>query len=185
MTDSDAIRPTPGLGKSTILFTVNSTVRIQAPPKHVFSVITDFPAYSTWNSDTPEMTLQGPDPSAALKKGSTATMKVIMSDQNKTYDIPIEILQLESPTADGIYTLGWRGKMLPSWFATSERVQEIRPVDDDPNVCEVHNWESMAGWGAYVFKYIMGIPAQMKKFNAKYLDELKSRAESTWSPSLS
>lgn len=73
--------------------------------------------------------------------------------------------------------------MLPAWFATSERMQTITPLKDDPNACEVKNWESMAGWGAYIFKYIMGVPTQMKDFNMRYAEDLKARAESTWRPS--
>lgn len=175
-TDFDDIRETPSLKATSILFTAGARIQINTPAAHAFQTITDFPTYSQWNHDTPSMHLQTPAP---LQTGSTLQMKTIMVDQGKAYDIPVEILRLDAPGPDDVYGIAWRGMMMPRWFAVSERVQEVRSVPGEPGRCEVVTWESMAGWGAYPFKYVMGIPGQLKGFNRRYLESLKERAEKT------
>lgn len=76
------------------------------------------------------------------------------------------------------HTLAWRASYLPSWFAVAERVQTVRSLEDGQS-CEIRNWESMSGWGAYLLKYLLGVPKQLDAANLKYVQELKSFAESS------
>lgn len=64
----------------------------------------------------------------------------------------------------------------------AERVHIVKVVaegqsDNGDQSCEVRQWESMSGWGAYVLKYVMGVPKQLDEANLKYIQELKEFAE--------
>lgn len=76
-----------------------------------------------------------------------------------------------------MHRLTWRSKLLPSWASTAEHVQEVTPVEGIDQACQVRHWESMSGPAAYVFKYVMGVPAQLNESNVKYLDTLKAYVE--------
>lgn len=66
---------------------------------------------------------------------------------------------------------------MPAWFAVAERVQTVTPIGDDDSRCEVRQWESTSGWGAYILKYLMGIETQLREVNLTYVRELKDWAE--------
>lgn len=74
------------------------------------------------------------------------------------------------------YTLSWRGMLLPTWAGIAERVQIVTPTADG-KACEVKQWESMAGWATYIFKYAMGVPKQLDDSNLRYSEDLKAYAE--------
>lgn len=99
-----------------------------------------------------------------------------MEAQNKTYDIPIEILQVEEGDgSDGSHILAWKSLLLSSWFARAERVQVVSPVDGE--MCELRQWESMSGWGVYLLKWVLGIEKHLIEANVRYAEELKGFVE--------
>jgi hypothetical protein len=65
---------------------------------------------------------------------------------------------------------------MPSWFAVAERMQTVKPAPGNPQACEVKQWETMSGWGAYVLKWVMGIEKELGKNNVRYLEDLEKWA---------
>jgi hypothetical protein len=89
----------------------------------------------------------------------------------------LQILRLERTPQK--YALAWRGMLMPTWVGIAERVQEVTPLGDG-KACTVKQWESMAGWVTYIFRYAMGIPQQLNEGNLRYLNSLKAHAESLY-----
>ncbi|KAI1839682.1 hypothetical protein JX266_014109 [Neoarthrinium moseri] len=99
-----------------------------------------------------------------------------MEAQNRQYEIPAEILELEYKPQQ--YKLAWRGKLLPDWAGKAERVQIVTPVEgSNYQQSQLKQWESMSGAASYVFKYVMGIPEQLANSNLLYSNDVKKRAE--------
>ncbi|KAI1877816.1 hypothetical protein JX265_003824 [Neoarthrinium moseri] len=167
------VMETPTLTKQQIVFTVGSTVTIDAPADKVFAIIMSFDKYGEWNTWCPKFEFKdGERPEV----GSTGTMHVNMEAQNRQYEIPAEILELEYEPQQ--YKLSWRGKLLPAWAGKAERVQIVTPVEGSNNQqSQLKQWESMSGFASYVFKHIMGIPKQLADSNALYSNDIKKHAE--------
>ena len=72
--------------------------------------------------------------------------------------------------------LSWRANHLPSWFAVAEKVQTVKPVPGNAQACEVKQWETMSGWGAYVYNWIWGWEGELGRMGVQYLEDLKKRA---------
>ncbi|CAL5871007.1 uncharacterized protein PFLUO_LOCUS5249 [Penicillium psychrofluorescens] len=164
---------TPSQPAGSGLFTSGATVSIDAPASVVFDIITSYSRYSEWNTWTPTLAFEDADGNVAA--GAEGRLKTIMKAQNRAYDIPIEILELDRTSET--HKLAWRSKLLPGWAATAERVQTVTPVSGNDGACEVKTWETMSGPAAYVFKYLMGVPKQLNESNVNYLAELKTYAE--------
>lgn len=100
-----------------------------------------------------------------------------MEAQNRDYDIPIEILNCSYPVGGSgtSYALSWKSLLMPSWFATAERVQSVSPIDSE--TCELRQWESMSGWGVYLLKWLLGVEKQLTEANVKYAQELAQFVE--------
>ena len=165
------ITETPTLNKTQIVFTAGSTVMIDAPAEKVFKVITDVKRYSEWNTWCPKFELQEGEES--LKVGTIGKMHVYMKEQDRTFTIPEEILELQNNAEE--YKLSWRGGLLPSWAGKAERVQTVKPISKEQ--CQFKQWESMSGISSYIFKYLMGIPNQLANSNIIYSNDVKKRAE--------
>jgi hypothetical protein len=156
--------------ESSIVLTSGSTLRIKAPAKAVFEAILDTKSYETWNTWSPKLEF----PNGRIEEvGSTGTLQVKMSGQNRTFAIPVKVLDISS--SPDRYALSWRGQMLPAWFGISERVQSIVPISKDE--CELRQWESMSGWGVYLLKWIMGVQKSLDEGNITFADDLKAYAE--------
>lgn len=115
-----------------------------------------------------------------------------MEAQNREYDVPIEILEASDasyPSTSsnveslGCYAIAWKSLLMPSWFATAERVQVVSPVardrskGEEEEMCELRQWESMSGWGVYLLKWVLGIEKQLVEANVKYAEELAQFVE--------
>lgn len=112
-----------------------------------------------------------------------------MEAQDRDYDIPVEILESSRPLSDtsddstnlfvsASLVLAWKSLLMPSWFATAERVQIVSPIvlkhadGTEGEICELRQWESMSGWGVYLLKWVLGIEKQLMEANLKYAEEL-------------
>jgi hypothetical protein len=156
--------------ESAILLTSGSTVRIKAPAKAVFEAILDTKNYETWNTWSPKLDF----PNGRIDEvESTGILQVTMSGQNRTYAVPVKILDITS--SPDRYALSWRGQMLPEWFGISERVQSVIPISEDE--CELRQWESMSGWGIYLLKYLLGVQKSLDEGNIIFANDLKAHAE--------
>lgn len=203
MTSITTIQETPGLRASSIVFTSGSSIEINAPAAEVFNIICRGKDYNKWCSWTPQLDFEDL-PADGVKIGTKGTLTCWMDAQKKEYKIPVTVrvssnrISLPSYRIDGLLiciaqitacdppttggsrspgTFAWQASLMPSWFAVAERVQTVTPVGDDNLKCEVRQWESTSGWGAYILKYVMGIEAQLREVNLTYVRELKDWAE--------
>ena len=85
-----------------------------------------------------------------------------------------QIVKLE--IASHRHVMAFRGLLLPSWFAVVERVHTVVSSTNGKS-CEVTSWESMGGWGAYVLKYLLSAPLQVRDANVKFAYDLALFAE--------
>lgn len=176
-----------------MVLTTGSTIRIKAPASKVFDAILDTASWSKWNSWTTPLTFaQG---QSIRTPGSRGTLHTRMEAQNRDYDIPVEILEVSDPTdptsssaaaasiSQGSFAIAWKSLLMPSWFATAERVQIVPPVAPDQTqggseeVCELRQWESLSGWGVYLLKWVLGVEKQLLEANVRYAEELAKYAE--------
>lgn len=97
-----------------------------------------------------------------------------MKEQNRTFEIPEEILEFENDSINDQFKISWRGVLLPNWAGKAERVQVVTSLE---NGCQLKQWESMSGFASYIFKYAMGIPKQLQDSNLLYSEDIKKRAE--------
>lgn len=168
------VTETPNLKKNQIVFTAGSTVIIDAPAKEVFEVIISVSKYHEWNRWCPKFELEnGQD---RLAPGAKGVMHVSMEAQNRTFEIPEEILEFESESDQ--HKISWKGGLLPSWIGKAERVQIVTTLEgSNGKKSQLKQWESMSGFASYLFKYAMGVPKQLQDSNLLYSEDIKKRAE--------
>ncbi|KAF3404429.1 hypothetical protein DPV78_001908 [Talaromyces pinophilus] len=111
MTSWSTVTETFGLKTSDIVFTVGSTVHIDAPADIFFSIITDVSNYQSWDSWCPKFHFPDGEP---VTVGSSGMMQVEIKAQNRTYEIPATIFEMSSspstfwPGAEGSCRDGWQ-----------------------------------------------------------------------------
>jgi hypothetical protein len=88
MTSWLTVTETFGLKTSDIVFTVGSTVHIDAPADIFFSIITDVSNYQSWDSWCPKFHFPDGEP---VTVGSSGMMQVEIKAQNRTYEIPATV----------------------------------------------------------------------------------------------
>lgn len=168
------VTETPSLKKNQIVFTAGSTVIINAPAEKVFEVITSVSEYNKWNRWCPKFEFEQNE---ELQVGSKGVMHVTMEAQNRTFEIPEEILELERDPNQ--FKISWRGGLLPSWAGKAERVQIVTPLEGQKS--QLKQWESMSGFASYILKYAMGVPKQLQDSNLLYSEDIKKRSEMLYS----
>ena len=165
---------TPNIPENKVVLTSGSSVQIKGDADKTFQTILDTDQYGDWNSWCPA--LEFPGGQSIRQVDAVGTMKCYMQVQGRLYHIPIKVVSVSDPEeAADSYTLVWRSRLLPSWFAMAERVQTVTKLS--PTECELRQWESMSGWGAYLLKWFLRIQGQLDEANTRYAAELKARAE--------
>ena len=170
---------TPTQPTASIVFTFGATIDIDARPADVFDVIAAFSRYSTWNTWTPTLTFECADDDVAI--GAKGRLRA--NQDGTIHNVPIEVCTPASQSraeltwqiialerSEDEYKICWVSSVLPQWLLKAERVQTVTMVDD--GTCRVRSWESMSGPAAYMFK-LFGLPRQLERLNARYLEELK------------
>ncbi len=96
---------TPSQPLNKVVFTTGSKVTIHAPASRVFDVITAFSRYHEWNTWTTDLIfndneVDGNDSSDGERKrkadldvrpGDKGILKTRMEEQNRDYEIPLEV----------------------------------------------------------------------------------------------
>lgn len=107
-------------------------VEIEASPEEVFSVLTDFPRYPTWNPFTIEAKVGATGP------GSVVDLLVVMNAQPRWQRLTMRTFKPPTGDAPGILAWGMSWPML----LRAERVQRVMRVGDH---ARYESFEEMTG----------------------------------------
>ncbi|WP_227376945.1 SRPBCC domain-containing protein [Haladaptatus halobius] len=91
---------------------------VDAPPRTVWGVLTDLPAYREWN---PHIT----DASGDLREGSTVEIRV-RSGRSRSRTMPVTVAAMTPERR-----LQWVGQVLSSRLFEGRHTFELEPLDDD------------------------------------------------------
>lgn len=140
-------------------FAVQAEITIDAPLKHVWSILIDFERYHEWNTFVPSM-------QSSIQVGELLTMQVKMREGRMVKSV--ETITAIEPER----LLAWKTRA-PTWLLQGERFQLIRQIDAN----RTYYWtrESFTGIIAPLLK-IMYAQDLHRGFNTVAQD-LKARAE--------
>lgn len=172
---------------------ISAQVRIRAPAKNVYAILTDLARYGEWNSfvqgadvTAPASGFASPMPSV----GDKVTLHVLMKSEPLT-DAKVVVREVSHPLShsgqdqakeregeEKPHRLAWAGDGFPAFLLSAYRVMEVRPAAADGSGgggCEFRTWETMSGPLAHVVKGLYGgvLQARFEEMAA----DLRVRAE--------
>jgi hypothetical protein len=140
---------------------LRSEVEIQAPPAHVFQVLTDFSRYHEWNPFIPNI-------SGALEVGSQLSLELSLP-QGKSYELRPKVVQL---TTDA--ELRWRATYLLPTLLQAEHFFLL--LEREARVTRFVQGEKLSG----MLLRFAGDSLTLLLRGCVYMNEaLKKRAEAT------
>ncbi|KAF8468121.1 hypothetical protein DFH94DRAFT_777227 [Russula ochroleuca] len=178
MTEYDL--PHPELTTSSV-FTIRSSISIDAPKERVWDVLLDFASYKEWNpyirtqeivSDLDKTPLLSQTAAPGRRIRLRLHVPPTMNDASTKGSTAEEILT----HVDGVsFRLAWRFATPARWLINAERWQILRNGGPGDQRTVYETWEYLGGLLAYVIRFFMRTKLQ-DSFDAMS-HALKERAE--------
>jgi len=164
------------------IFSVSSSILIDAPRDKVWSIILDFPSYKDWNTFARSMTVTNramlPLPDQTPEEGKHIQIVANMAlglEEPRYFDRGNAFVVISTLDSEN-YRVAWKTDMLPSFLLISERWQ-ILTVDEVTGQTKYETFEVFDGVLAYLVKFFVG--AKLAAGFKAAADSLKKRAEET------
>ncbi|KAI9458825.1 hypothetical protein F5148DRAFT_1287301 [Russula earlei] len=148
------------------VFTIRSSISINAPKRKVWDVLLDFPSYKEWNPYIRSQEIisehdKTPLLSQAAAPGRRLRLRLhvppTMNDAGTNASTAEEILTYVDATT---FRLAWRFATPARWLINAERWQILRDCESDGQRTVYETWEFFGGLLAYLIWFFMRVKLQ-------------------------
>lgn len=188
--DEERLIATPSIRRENAVLTTFASIKVKGNADEVFAVVGKYKGYSDcapfhdykWK----EVTMDGV-PRVGSRGTFTVTfsrVKTIVGFQMLTWSqltmedfpervIPVELTLLDRESRR--LAEASTDSHFPNWLLSSERVQEVVPIEDQPGFCEYRTYQTIQGLGAYYL--LLAHLEELEDCQQKCATELKAYVE--------
>ncbi|KAL5320847.1 hypothetical protein ACEPPN_011657 [Leptodophora sp. 'Broadleaf-Isolate-01'] len=144
------------------------STKIKGTADEVFSAILDYESYPIWSPST-EYKWKDTDAEGVPVVGSTGTFKVTVDFATRIVPIQMKVLDRKNRLVSE------ESILYPNWLLTSERVQEVVPLDGELGFCEYRTQHNLYGLASYYL--LLTSKEDLVELQEQYASDLKFLVE--------